>query len=365
MRARDPLTIASLLFVVWAAVVALVAADRLLAAPDKLADEFRATEARTVPQPSRDGIEITIEPGLSAEGIADLLVRRGVLGDAGAFETLLTYSGAGPLLQAGQYELPANLPATEVIRRLREGLTSDVLLAVPEGLRVEEVGELVAAASITTVEEWEAALESVRDHPVLEGLPEGASLNGYLLPASFPFGDDANAEDVVRAMLDAFAEQVDADLIAEAEASGLTLHEVLTLAAIVEREAVVDEERELIAGVFLNRLEQGIAFGADPTVQFAVATEESVDEFGWWKQELTVDDLALDSPYNTYLYAGMPPGPIANPGLDAIEAVIRPAETDAIYFVAAPECDGSHLFATTDAEHNVNVEAFRNSPCGQ
>ncbi|HWQ28370.1 MAG TPA: endolytic transglycosylase MltG, partial [Dehalococcoidia bacterium] len=138
----------------------------------------------------------------------------------------------------------------------------------------------------------------------------------------------------------------------------LTPWQVVTLASIVEREARVPEERPLIASVFLNRLRLGIPLQADPTVQYALANDPAnVEAFGYWKSELTVDDLRLDSPYNTYVYVGLPPGPICNPGLDAIRAVLRPAQTNYLFFVAKP--DGSHAFAETLEEHERNVAQYQ------
>ena len=143
------------------------------------------------------------------------------------------------------------------------------------------------------------------------------------------------------------------------EGQDLTLEQVVTLASIVEREAQKPSERPIIASVFLNRLKAGIPLQADPTVQYAVAngSAASVQQYTYWKKELTVDDLKLDSPYNTYVNAGLPPGPIANPGLASIQAVVRPATTDYLFFVA--KGDGSHVFAETLEEHLRNVEKYR------
>ena len=136
------------------------------------------------------------------------------------------------------------------------------------------------------------------------------------------------------------------------------ISQVLTLARIAEREAQVLAERLIIASVFLNRLKQGMPLQADPTVQFAVAQDPaSVAANGWWKRDLTVDDLKVDSPYNTYLHQGLPPGPICNPGRAAIDAVVHPAQTTFLYFVA--KGDGTHAFASTLAEHNANVQKYQ------
>ena len=155
-------------------------------------------------------------------------------------------------------------------------------------------------------------------------------------------------------MLAAFDANVPDDLATQAAAVGLTLHEAVTLASIIEREAVVPEEKPIMAQVFLSRLRIGFRLEADPPVQFALA-EAGADTY--WKPALTTADLAFDSPYNTYVYFGLPPGPISSPAADSIAAVLNPSETSYLFFVARP--DGSHAFAETFAEHSVNVELYR------
>lgn len=205
--------------------------------------------------------------------------------------------------------------------------------------------EFLAAASDPSLYEFE----------FLSELPPGATLEGYLYPARYSVGRDETAADLVTKMLQAFDENVPAGVRESASKVGLTFYEVLTLASIIEREAQVPEERPVMAQVFLSRLELGIPLEADPTVQYAVSQDAaSVEEFGYWKAELTESDLANESPYNTYVNAGMPPGPIANPRLDSILAVLEPADTNYLYFVARP--DGSHVFAETFEEHQQNVQ---------
>ena len=185
-------------------------------------------------------------------------------------------------------------------------------------------------------------------------LPPGSGLEGFLFPSTYDFALAANAHDVVQRLLAAFDQHYQNEILPKLAATGLTLREVVILASIVEREARVPDDRPLIASAFLNRLRIGMALNADPTVQYAVAGDPaSVEQFGYWKLELTLADLDLPSPYNTYVHAGLPPGPIANPGLAAILAVLEPADTEFLYFVARP--DGSHVFAETFAEHQRNV----------
>lgn len=357
-------TIALWAMAAWVLVVGVALLAMLDRTPNRVASAVASTEPAAPQVQSTAPIEVVVEPGTSADRIAQLLVRRGVLTDSSRISTLLALTGIGAGLQAGRYELPANTPAVEVLRRLNLGLTAAVLVAVPEGLRLEEVGAIFIEQGFFTPAEWEAALAEPRDEPTLAERPEGASLLGFLMPASYPVDAQSTAASLVQAMLDHFDEQVTPALRAAAGERGLTLHELLTLASIVEREAAIADDQPLVASAFLNRLAIGMPLQADPTVQFAVAPPGSdPGPDGWWKRDLTVDDLALDSPYNTYAYAGLPPGPIANPGIDAIRAVVEAPETEFYYFVAAPECDGSHRFASTLDEHLVNVEAFNAAGC--
>ena len=368
MRPRDPLAFTYALLAAWSLLVAALLVGALRdtqsgIAADVAADGDAPVAIRGGPALDADPITVEIPPGSGADAIAAQLVRRGVLGEEARFRTLLGYSGVGPQLRAGRYEFPPGTPATEVIRQLRLGLTDEVLIVVPEGLRVEEVGELVVAAGIARREGWEAALAATgrgsRPEAFLRARPDGASLTGYLFPASYPLRDETTAADLLDAMFDAFEAALTPALAADVASSGLTLHEVLTLAAIVEREAVLREEQPIVASVFLNRLADGIKLDADPTVQFAITQGlDAAPPEGWWKRELTLDDLAFESPYNTYVTAGLPPGPIASPGLGAIRAVLRPAETSFLFFVATGDGSGSHDFAETLEEHEANVARY-------
>lgn len=374
MRWRDPVVIAAIGLVVWSLVVGAIVGSQILGGADVVAGEIRGSsfESDGVLVASRGGdrptlagiVEVTITPGMAADEIGRELEQLGVIADAVTFSTLLTYTGVEVELQAGRYDLPRGASVSEVIRRLRSGQTHDAQVTITEGLRPEEVGALLEADEITTAAEWALAVNGPRPEPFLAGRPDGASLIGYLMPATYPLRLSTTAEELVQAMLDAFRERVTDELIAEAEEQGMTLHEVVTLASIVEREGVLPEELPLIASALRNRLDAGVALDVDATVQFAIADVESVARFGWWKLVLDLEDLEVDSPYNTYLYPGLPPGPIASAGFAAILAVIRPAATSYFYFVASPECDGSHRFAAELEEHIANVNAFRISDCG-
>lgn len=318
--------------------------------------------------PTGGVVRVTIPSGANAAQIVEVLDAAGAISDAEALRVLLRLTGAGADLQAGRYFFRERTSPAEALRILRGGPNSVQRVTVREGLRVEEIGDLVVREGLATPEEWVAAATAPRQEPFLASLPAGADLTGYLYPASYDIDGNTTAETLVQVMLSTFAERV-APLTEEARAKGMSLRDLVTLASIVERETAFPEERPTIAAVFRNRLEAGIGLQADATVQFALTRGDggaaSVKEFGYWKKDLTPADLRIDSPYNTYLLPGLPPGPIANPGLSSIEAALRPTSVDYLYFVAAPSCDGKHLFAVTLDEHNANVEAFRASPCGR
>lgn len=362
MYRRDLRTVAVAVLAGYAIVVGVLLALALRSSPGAVAGDLDADgagESVTV-RAAPPAATFVVEPGMAADAIARGLAEAGVIGSERHFTVLVDYTGTGAELLHGCYVFDGRTPVAEVIRRLRGGVTNEPHFVIPEGLRLEEIGALLEEQGIATRAQWETAISGPRPEAALAERPEGASLLGYLLPASYPLGcgdSPPAAGDLVVAMIAAFEDQVAGDLREEAEASGLSLHAALTLASIVEREAILREEMPLIAAVFLNRLELGIALEADPTVQFATATARSGRD-GWWP-EIFEADLAFDSPYNTYVHAGLPPGPIAGPGIDAIRAVIRPAQTDSLYFVA--NCDGTdgHTFAETFEEHIVNVGLCR------
>jgi len=348
-----------------AVAVAIITAFAWRSTPGAVA---RALLAGGAVEASPEGpvVRVTIPSGASAAQIVEALEAAGALSDAEALRVLLRLTRAGADLQAGRYNFRQGTSPAEALRILRGGPNSAQRITVREGLRVEEVGDLVVRQGLASPEEWSAAVATPRQEPFLAVLPRGADLTGYLFPASYDIDSQTTAASLIQVMLSTFGERV-VPLTDEARQQGMSLHELITLASIVERETAFPEERRTIAAVFRNRLKAGIGLQADPTVQFALTKGEggaaSIKASGYWKKFLRPDDLRIDSPYNTYLLPGLPPGPIANPGLSAIEAVLRPAPVDYMYFVAAPSCDRKHLFASTLEQHNKNVEAFRVSRC--
>lgn len=323
--------------------------------PGSEVDDIDAYRPTTTPE--AEPVTVVVPQGAGSEEIADSLEASGAIASGTQFEVLVAFLGYERLLQPGEYEFQPDTPELDAVYRLRRGLVSTKSVTVVEGWRLEEIADAVAAQGISRAEFISAAHRGDYDFPFLEGMGIGQRLDGYLFPASYTIRERDSARDVVQRMLQGFVDNVPPSVQQQAEELGLSLDEVITLASIIEKEAVVPEERPVMAQVFHRRLRLGIELGADPTVQYAVAEDpESVAQFGYWKQELTQEDLEIDSPYNTRLVSGLPPGPICSPGLESILATVNPAATNYLYFVAKP--DGSHAFAETFQQHLENVELY-------
>jgi UPF0755 protein len=298
-------------------------------------------------------IDLLVEEGDTATAVIEQLSAAGVVKDSTLLRYYMRYRGFDVSVEVGRYPLHGGM----TIRQLAEALQSAQPVASPftvlEGWRAEEIATALSISNpnIDSSEFMTIVHSRPGDYPFLQSIPDPPSLEGYLFPDTYNIDPDATASDVVDQMLANFEGRVDLEIQEGIEAQGLTLHQAVTLASIIEREAVVPEEQPMIASVFLNRLALGMNLDADPTVQYALGLTEA----GWWKAGLTTEDLEIDSPYNTYRYAGLPPGPIANPGLSALQAVAAPEDTPYLYFRALCDGSGRHAFATTFEEHLQNA----------
>jgi UPF0755 protein len=309
--------------------------------------------------PSTTTVAYTLPEGVNAGRVGDDLQRLGVIRSSRRFQVLASLTGVQDRLSAGDYVLPTDGATSQVLQAITvQDQVPVVKVTFPEGIRIEEMADIAEKAGFGPAAGFVAAANAAQLPPDIKAaLPEGAGMQGYLFPDTYILPKGSTVEQLVQEMVNTLNSRFTAELRAAAAAQGLSVHQALTLASIVEREAVLESERPIIASVFLNRLRQEIKLDADPTVKFAVSlTPANVEKFGYWKQSLTVDDLQDPSPYNTYRHAGLPPGPIANPGLASIEAVANPATTQYLYFVAdSVKADGSHVFAETLDQHNANV----------
>lgn len=309
-------------------------------------------------------VPFTVEAGEHALTVAQKLQAAGLISDAELFSQLLHYNGLDTRLQAGAYQLRRNMSMRQIGAALYRGRSAQLVATIPPGWRLEQLADYLTAAEIMDGDRFlrQARQGSVVIHPLLAARPPGHSYEGYLFPGTYPLPDQPTPADLIGRMLNNLARHLPPDAAALAEQQGLNLHQVLTLASIVEREAALGRERPLIASVFLNRLKPGSGaprLQADPTVQYALGRDSWDGQ--WWSAPLNLEEyVALESPYNTYLYPGLPPGPIASPGIDSILAVLQPAQTDYLFFVCRrPACEkGEHVFAATYEEHLQNVRLY-------
>jgi UPF0755 protein len=304
-------------------------------------------------------VTFSVQPGETAADVSARLAALGVVRDGSLLRLYMRYHGLDSQIEAGDFTVSGNMSLPEIARALGDASARETILTIPEGWRLEQVADfLESRTDITFGRDQFLGLTTTAarvpgNYTFLGDLPPGVSFEGFLFPDTYRLGKQAGAADLVGRMLENFESRVTPDLRQGMVAQGLTLYQALTLASIVEREAIVDDERPLIAGVFLNRLGLGMKLDADPTVQYALGF--SSEQQTWWKTGLTLEDLAVDSPYNTYVYPGLPPGPIASPGLDSIMAVVHPQASDYLYFRAACDGSGRHVFALTLEEQVANA----------
>ncbi|PID86006.1 MAG: aminodeoxychorismate lyase [Chloroflexi bacterium] len=309
-------------------------------------------------------VNFTIQPGETAVTIANNLHDVGLLDNPELFLDYAHYYGLDSQLEAGEFTLSPEWTIPKLALTLTKAIAQDVELRFIEGWRLEEMAHALSVTQPAQINPDEFLAIVTRERPFdltpytfLVGLPADASLEGFLFPDTYRLPLDADAAYLVDKMLTRFGEQVTPTLRQGFGTQGLSLLEAVTLASIVQREAVLAEERPLIAGVFLNRLAADMTLSADPTVQYAVGYDSGSDS--WWKVPLYVSDLEYDSPYNTYVYTGLPPGPIAAPSLSALQAVANPAPSDFLFFVADCTADtaGAHYFSVTFDEHLAKVQS--------
>ena len=290
-------------------------------------------------------VQVEIPQGADTARIGEILAQRGVVGNALRFRLEVRRTGAGADLRAGVYDLSTGMPYEAVIERLRSGPpVAYVTLAIPEGFTVEQVAARVEAVCGIPQADFLAlakggAASFVQTHPYLKDAYEG-SLEGYLFPKTYRLKEGSTAEEVIETLLRQFdKETADLDLSVP-ERAGFDLHEVVTIASMIEREARLAEERPLVSSVIYNRMKKRMRLEIDATIEYVLPGN---------RFRLRSSDLQIDSPYNTYRRAGLPPGAISSPGLDSLKAACAPADTDYIYYVLTGK-DGSHTFAEDFAQ---------------
>ena len=312
------------------------------------------TALSTPPGIDTSPVLFVVQAGENANTVAQRLADTGIVTNADLLRLYMRYQGLDNNIEAGNFTLTKAMTVPQVAEALTDAAPNEIRWRAWEGWRLEQLAESLAG---------QTNLDFNRDdfmqivgpggrgsggYSFLKELPPAASLEGFLFPDTYRFTYRTDTQAIVNRLLAQFDARVTTQMRADAAARGLSLFQVVTLASIVEREAVHDEERPTIASVYLNRLAANMDLEADPTTQYAIATSAN-----WWPP-LDFDPRTIDHPYNTYVNPGLPPGPIANPGLASIQAVIYPAQTAYYYFRA--KCDGSHRhnFAVSYEEHVAN-----------
>jgi len=315
---------------------------------------FQANDLNRPGDPLGEPRPFTVALNESTQSVIGRLWEEGLIPNPGAFNTYLRYTGLDTSIQAGDYSLSPAMTPVEIAHTLQDATPTQVDFTVLAGWRIEEIAASLPTSGleISPEEFIQAASARPADYSFTAEL-ESPTLEGFLFPGVYVIQRDSTAGELVRTLLDSFEQQVGSDIREGFSRQGLSLYEGVILASIVEREAVVEDEMPLIASVFLNRLQAGIKLDSDPTVQYARGFNSDQDT--WWTNPLSLDDLAIDSPYNTYVYPGLPPTPIANPGLSALHAVAFPAQTPYYYFRATCDGLGKHTFAETLEEHIQNA----------
>lgn len=294
----------------------------------------------------------TVEPGESVNSVAYRLEGAGLIRDAEALRSYLIYSGLDTSVQAGEYKFSTAMSALDIAHELQDATPEEVTFVVLPGWRVEEVANSLSTSGlpINYDEFLNATMTPPQEFDFLDG---ASSVEGFLYPDAYIFPrTTSSADEMTNEMVRNFAAHLTLDLRNGFDRQGLTVYQAVTLASMVEREAVQEEEQALIASVYLNRLNIGMKLDADPTVQYAIGY--NFLQQTWWTNPLSLLDLEVNSVYNTYRYEGLPPTPIASPGLGALRAVAFPAETNYYFFRAKCDSSGFHEFSETFNEHLQN-----------
>jgi UPF0755 protein len=292
---------------------------------------------------------VDIPPGSSTKAIGDHLVAGGVVRDPLTFRFSLLMSGQARALKAGEYRFDHPMTPLEVIGKIARGDVYVIAVTFPEGLTLSEMAAIAEMHGIGSAAAFSAAAKDTTAIRTID--PAARSLEGYLFPETYRVNRRTDPARLVGLMVERFSHVLTPELRRATEARGLSIHQLVTLASLVEKETARPEERPVVAAVYLNRFRIGMALQCDPTLIYALQRE------GKYNGNLRRDDLAFDSPYNTYRYPGLPPGPIASPGKASLEATAHPADVDYLYFVSRN--DGSHAFASSLADHNRNVQKYQ------
>lgn len=302
---------------------------------------------------SRPSVLVTIPPGTPFTEVANILEQQHLLTHGWFFSLLGRVQQVDRKIIPGEYQVHAGLRTTELLAKLVKGDLYQHSVTIPEGYTVNQIAMVLDQKGLAKKSD---VLRLSRDKSFILSVDvQAPTLEGYLFPDTYRFAKFTPPESILRTFVNRFHEVVTPELRAQGRSMGMNLQEVLTLASVIEKETGLARERPIVSGVFHNRLRQNIPLQSDPTVIYALS-----DSFDGNIRKV---DLSIDSPYNTYRVRGLPPGPIANPGLAAIQAAIHPTPSNFVYFVSRN--DGSHVFSATLAEHNKAVDKYQRRKKGK
>ena len=292
-----------------------------------------------------------IQPGESVRSISDRLEQAGLIRNAQTFRSYLLWTGLDTIIQTGTYRLSPAQTGRDIAQMLKSTTLTEVIFSVLPGWRLEEIAASLPTSGLDiTPAAFLVAASAPANAP--DFLPAGASVEGFLSPGKYTLPRTTSAEQLVLLLLNSFSSRLTPELQSGLTSHGLTVFQAVTMASIIQREAVVADEMPMIASVFYNRLAINMRLQTDPTVQYALGYDAARGT--WWTNPLSLADLKVDSPYNTYLHPGLPPGPISNPGLAALQAVAAPAKSNYYYFQARCDKSSLHNFAETLEQHQQN-----------
>lgn len=292
----------------------------------------------------------SISLGESVSSVALRLQQAGLILDSQALLDYLIYTGLDLTIQSGEYVFSPALSMIDIARELQDATPADITFVILPGWRMEEIAASLPTSGLDISPE--AFISTSQTPPQVLASISPSSMEGFFLPDSYILLRTTTIDQLLDTIARNFAIHITAEMRAGFANHGLSVYQAVILASIVERESIHEEEMTLIASVFLNRLNIGMTLGSDPTIQYALGFDSVQNT--WWKNPLSLADLKFDSPYNTYIYAGLPPAPISNPSLDALQAVAFPEVSAFYYFQARCDNSGYHTFAVTFEEHLAN-----------
>jgi UPF0755 protein len=293
-----------------------------------------------------EAVVITVKPGMTTQQIGDLLYDQGLIKNVYLFRAIARSEGLESSLQAGDYAVSKSMSVREIVVMLAKGETAYKQFTIPEGYTVDQIANLLQSKGIASAAKFKAYAASYAPYEFMNSSTSATyKAEGFLFPDTYRITAGASEEQLVKMMVSQFNDRFTPEMRQRASELDLSLRDVIIMASLVEKEARVEKDRPVIAGVFRNRLKMGMPLQSCATIQYIL---------GYPKPALSIQDTELPSPYNTYQNSGLPPGPIANPGMAAIKAVLYPADTDYLYFVA--DKNGAHVFSKTYEEHLAAIE---------